>query len=67
MSAAAARLRTALELQDLGIAMMTQRLRREHPGATDAEVRAWLRAWLDTRPGAELGDGVGRPAAWPRR
>lgn len=64
--ASARRLLTALELHDLGVAMMEQRLRRENPGATEEELRERLRAWLHTRPGAEQGDGVGRVVSWPR-
>ena len=64
--APARRLLTALELHDLGVAMMDQRLRREDPGASDEQIRARLRDWLHTRPGAELGDGVGRVVPWPR-
>ena len=62
----ARRLLTALELHDLGVAMMGQRLRREDPNAGDAELRSRLNDWLHTRPGAELGDGVGQPVPWPR-
>ncbi len=62
----ARRLRVALELHDLGVSMMAQRLRREDPGADEAEIRERVTRWLHTRPGAELGDGVGRPVPWPR-
>ncbi len=62
----ARRLLTALELHDLGVAMMGQRLRREDPDASDEDIRSRLNAWLHTRPGAELGDGVGRAVPWPR-
>lgn len=56
----AARLRTALELHELGVQMYRQRLRRERPELTDEELAAEVRAWLHTRPGAEHGDAVGR-------
>ena len=63
---AARRLQIACELHDLGVAMMKQRLRREHPDEADAEIQTRLGAWLQERPGAELGDGVGVPVPWPR-
>ena len=62
----AARLKTALELQRTGVAMMRQNLRRRFPHDTEAELHRRLGAWLQERPGAELGDGVGRPVTWPR-
>jgi hypothetical protein len=61
----AARLRTALDLCELGESMRRAQLRREHPGATDDEIEALLVAWLETRPGAEHGDAWGRPISWP--
>jgi hypothetical protein len=64
---AAARLRTALELSRAGVALMRQNLRRQFPDASPAEIQARLNAWLRQRPGAEFGDGVGRPVPWPRR
>ena len=63
----AQRLRLALDLFEFGTDMMRQKLRREHPDATEDEIQARLVAWLQERPGAELGDGVGRPGRWPRR
>lgn len=63
---AAARLRTALELQRTGIALFRQSLVRRFPNESEAEVRARLSRWLRERPGAELGDGEGRPVPWPR-
>jgi hypothetical protein len=41
--------------------------RRAHPEASDLTIEELLRAWLRLRPGAEHGDGVGRPVAWPRK
>ena len=61
----AIRLRTAFDLCELGESMRRAQLRREHPGATDAEIEALLVAWLETRPGAEHGDGWGRAISWP--
>jgi hypothetical protein len=62
----AARLKTALELQRAGVAMMRQNLRRRFPIETEAEIQCRLSTWLQERPGAEFGDGVGRPVSWPR-
>lgn len=63
---AAERLRTSLELHDLGVAMTRQRLRRLHPDATEEALQAMLRDWFAMRPGAEWGDGEGHPVPWPR-
>jgi hypothetical protein len=62
----AERFRTTLALFEVGEAMLRQKLRRKHPGATEAEIEAHVREWLERRPGAEQGDGVGRPVSWPR-
>ncbi|HEV7671359.1 MAG TPA: hypothetical protein VGS22_22805 [Thermoanaerobaculia bacterium] len=62
----AERFKTTLELFELGEAMLRQKLRRKHPLAGEAEIEAHVREWLERRPGAEHGDGVGRPVAWPR-
>jgi Rv0078B-related antitoxin len=43
---AAANLRTALELHDLGVALYAQRLRRESPDASEERIRAALILWL---------------------
>ncbi len=61
----AARLRTALDLCELGESMRRAQLRREYPDASDEEIEAMLVAWLQTRPGAEHGDAWGRPISWP--
>ncbi len=61
----ALRLRTALDLCELGESIRRMQLRREHPDLTDQEIEALLVAWLHTRPGAEHGDAWGRPIAWP--
>jgi transposase len=63
---AAARLRMAFELFETGLDMMRQKLRREHPEWTEAQVEARLVEWLRERPGAEHGDAEGRPGRWPR-
>lgn len=49
------RLRIALELHDLGVQMQRQRLRREHPEWSDADLADAMR----DRPGAEHGDAAG--------
>ncbi len=61
------RLRIAFDLHEAGVDLMRQRLRREHPGAPDAEIERRLGDWLRHRPGAEHGDAEGRPGTWPRR
>ena len=63
----AERFRTTLALFELGEAMLRQKLRRKFPQASEAEIEARIREWLDRRPGAQHGDAVGRPVAWPRR
>jgi hypothetical protein len=60
------RFRLALDLYELGEALMRQRLVRENPGMPADEIEARLAAWLQSRPGAEWGDADGRPEAWPR-
>lgn len=57
----------AFDLFEVGVDMMRQRLRREHPEESEAEIRRRLDEWLSTRPGAEHGDGEGTPGTWPRR
>ena len=61
------KLKMSLDMFAYGCDMMRQNLRRKHPAAGDEEIEELLRAWLRTRPGAEHGDGVGRPVNWPRR
>jgi hypothetical protein len=63
----AERLRVALELVDVAERMLRQRLRRESHGISEEAVEARVRAWYESRPGAEFGDGEGNSAAWPRR
>lgn len=58
--------RVVVDLFRTGVDMKYRQLRRLHPDATAAELRRLLRAWLHERPGAELGDGEGRPIPWPR-
>jgi hypothetical protein len=53
--------RTALDLFAAGIDLMRQNLRRRYPDAGDEELGELLRVWLRDRPGAQFGDGYGRP------
>jgi hypothetical protein len=48
---------------EFGEQMQRSRLRRSHPGASEAEIDALVREWMLARPGAVLGDGVGRPSS----
>ena len=61
------RFRLALELYEVGEAVMRQNLRRANPTLSEAEIERRLVAWLQERPGAEGGDAVGRVSPWPRR
>lgn len=56
------KMRCTLDLFEAGLALQRQNLRRRHPRATESEIDALLNAWLEQRPGAEQGDGEGRPA-----
>jgi hypothetical protein len=62
----AERFALALDLYETGEAMLRQRLRRESPSATDAELEQAIRSWLSRRPGAESGDAEGLARSWPR-
>ncbi len=65
---AAQRLQLAFDLYAAGEEMMRQSLIRRHPDADDAEIEVLLVGWLRHRPGAEMGDAVGRPVPperWP--
>jgi Rv0078B-related antitoxin len=57
---AAARLRLALDMYEFGEQMQRARLRRLHPDATEDEIDAAIGSWLLSRPGAPLGNAVGR-------
>jgi hypothetical protein len=63
----AERFQLALDLYETGVRMLRQKLRRQRPDATEAEIDAAVAAWHAHRPGAEHGDGVGTPVEWPRR
>jgi len=63
---AAARLRAAFELYDLGLSFKRQSLRRRFATATDAEIDQRLRDWRLRRDDAPDGDGEGRLVPFPR-
>ena len=65
--AVAERVRTTLELVALAEDMIRAKVLRENPEATVAEIEEAVGRWYAHRPGAEQGDGVGRPGTWPRR
>jgi len=56
----ARRLEDALELADLAERMVLARLRREHPGASEAALEELVLAWLRERRGPVDGDADGR-------
>jgi hypothetical protein len=60
------RLHTAFDLFEAGWDMQRQKLRRQHPEASDREINHLLVLWLRERPGAEHGDACGTPGTWPR-
>jgi hypothetical protein len=62
----AEKLRLALAMSEDGFTMKRQQFRRRFPEADETEIDRLFRAWLQVRPGAEHGDGVGRPVTWPR-
>jgi hypothetical protein len=57
----AEKLQVALDLFDTGVELKRQNLRRQYPEETADQIEARILVWLRTRPGAEHGDGVGRP------
>ena len=59
METPADRLRIALELHDVGVAMHRLTLQRRNPELSAAELDAKLEAWLLDRPGAPWGDAEG--------
>jgi hypothetical protein len=58
-------MQAVLDLFDIGERMMRQRVRRQRPGASDAEIEEVVAIWRTARPGAELGDAPGRRREWP--
>ena len=59
------KLQLAFEMHELGCAMMRQNLLRRFPHETDAERELRFVEWLQTRPGAEHGDALGRSRPLP--
>ncbi len=62
----AGRLMLALDLFAASEEIVRQNLRRQHPDFPPALIEQRLEEWLQSRPGAELGDAVGRPVSLPR-
>lgn len=56
------RLKMAFDLYETAEAIMRQNLRRRFPDAPESEIERRLVEWLHRRPGAEHGDGEGRPS-----
>ncbi len=56
------RLLLAMDLSDLMMQVRRQRMRRDHPGVTNAEISGLLLAELGSLPL----DGDGVPGTWPR-
>ena len=59
------RMRLTLDLYELGESMFRQRLRRQHPEASDDEIEATIQEWRTRRRGAESGDAPGPERPWP--
>ncbi len=55
------RVQMAFELYEAAQLIMRQNLRRRNPNLDDAAIEALLAQWRRKRPGADHGDGVGRP------
>jgi hypothetical protein len=51
------RFHTAVDLWTTGVLLRRQTIRRASPEASEEDVDAALTRWLQTRPGAEMGDG----------
>jgi hypothetical protein len=56
------RMKMAFDLYETAEAIMRQNLRRRFPDAQESEIERRLVSWLRRRPGAEHGDGPGRPS-----
>lgn len=55
------RMAITFDLYEMAEQMKRQQLRRRNPNATEAEIEEGVLRWLAERPGAEHGDGEGRP------
>ncbi len=55
------KLQIVAQLLDIAERAFVYKLSKRHPEMTEAEVKSAIRNWYATRPGAELGDGVGVP------
>lgn len=55
------RMAIAFDLYEMAEQMKRQSLRRRNPEATEEEIEQGVLRWLAERPGAEFGDGEGRP------
>ncbi len=53
-------MRLALDMYEVGEAMVRARLRRDDPTITTEALDEAVRAWRLSRPGAEHGDAVGQ-------
>jgi len=49
------------ELLEIAERAFVYKLRKRNPEITDDAIRVAVNQWYATRPGAELGDGVGVP------
>lgn len=56
----------AFDLYETAEQMKRQNILRRNPDATEEEIEQGIREWLHYRPGAEHGDGDGRPASRER-
>ena len=63
-STPAQRLRMSLAMYEDGLAIEREKLRRQHPNASEAELSDLLAAWLHSRPMAPDGDCTGVPRQW---
>lgn len=59
-SAAARRIRAVFDMYEFGEQMYRAKLRRERPDATANEIEALVKKWRMDRPGAPMGDAIGR-------
>lgn len=50
------------DLNEFGVAMMKQNLRRKRPADSDEEIARALREWQIAGPGAPVGDASGVPS-----